>query len=570
MTTLADRGRNVRSWLGLVAAAVLSVILMGFSSTSERMPPPIAPPARYVQVIAHPDDDIIFMNPDLVAGIRSGQSTTGIYLTAGETDKPDAAAYAARRQAGTRAAYARMAGVANDWRAERLDVDPRHAVELYTLHQRPQVQLVFVDLPENNDPLAVGGRGSFVRLWKDDRDELRVGTLLPAGGVLERQYFYTHSDVVQLLVRLFERFRPTVVRAQDPNPDKRLLKDNVLFHDHPDHVAAARFTDAASLLYQGPRFIHENYRDYNVAEVPPNLSAADRQDKIDIFGAYVPHDSDVSLGYPYNGWLPAMYQRYPRGSTWASDGRAYLVLNGQLYACRPGEAWTALPWADGPLNQAVSAAGGWVVAKRAGDNQILALVDGTWRSLGNPNDYVAGDRAQIGSPVTNGKAVYVKNGRGGLSVWRSGRGWTDIGGTDIQDGVALAGDDVYASTRDKVLRWHADRLDAGFASLRPAGPPSAAVVSGGITVAYRTDTGQIALGDKVLPGFSGPGNPTVTTAGTVFARTSAGGLAVNTGTGWRDLGGQILDQPAPMGTDVVALSPDGQVRTFQGQSPPRP
>lgn len=543
---------------------VLAVILMGFSSTSERMPPAIAGPARYVQVIAHPDDDIIFMNPDLVAGIRAGDPTTGIYLTAGETDKPDAAAYAARRQSGTRAAYARMAGVANDWRAERLDVDPRHSVELYTLHQRPQVQVVFVNLPENNDPVAVGGRRSFVRLWKDDRDELRVGTLMPTGGVLTRQYFYTHSDVVQLLVKLFERFGPTVVRAQDPNPDKRLRKDDIPYHDHPDHVAAALFTDAASRLYQGPRFIHENYRDYNLAEVPPNLSTADRKDKIDIFGAYVPHDSDVSLGYPYDVWLPAMYQRYPRGSTWAMDGRAYVVMNGQLYACRPGEAWAPMPWADGPLNQAVSAAGGWVVAKRATDNQILALIDGSWQSLGNPHDHFAGDRTQIGSPVTNGKAVYVKNGRGGLSVWRPSRGWTDLGGTDLQDGLALAGDDVYASTRDKVLHWHADKLDPGFTSLRPAGPPSAALTPGGIAVVYRTDTGEIALGDKVLSGFSGPGNPTVTTSGAVFVRTSAGGIAVTSRAGRRDLGGQMLDQPAAMGADVVVLSPDGQVHIFRG------
>jgi hypothetical protein len=48
----------------------------------------------------------------------------------------------------------------------------------------------------------------------------------------------------------------------------------------------------------------------------------------------------------------------------------------------------------------------------------------------------------------------------------------------------------------------------------------------------------------------------------VFARTSAGGLAVNSGQGWRDLGGQVLDDPAPLGPDVVALGPDGQVHRF--------
>jgi LmbE family N-acetylglucosaminyl deacetylase len=558
---LSARGQRVRDRAGFVTAATLAAVLVACSSTREPAPLPSASAVRYVQVIAHPDDDIIFMNPDLVSGIRAGRPTTGIYLTAGETDKADADAYAAGRQAGTRAAYARMAGAADDWLAERLEVGPRHAVELYTLKQRPQVQVVFVNLPENNDPRATGGREGFVRLWNDDRDELRLQTLTPAGGVLQQRYSYSHSDVIQVLVKLFERFRPTVVRAQDPSPDARFLKDNIRFHDHPDHVVAARFADAATRLYQGPRFVSENYRDYNVAEVPPNLSAADKADKVNIFGAYVPHDSDVSLGYPYDGWLQRMYQRYPRGSSWAADGRAYAVLNGQLFGCVPGDAWAALPWADGPLTQAVSAAGGWVVAKRASDNKILALINGSWQSLGNPNDRLAGDPAQVGSPVTNGTAVYVKNGRGRLSVWRPGREWTDIGGTDIQEGLAVAGDDVYASTRDKVLRWHADRLDPAFPSLKPAGPPSASMSANGPVVAYRTDAGEVALGTRVLAGLAGSGNPTVAGA-LVFARTSAGGLAVYNGSGWHELGGQVLDQPAPMGDGVVALGPDGQVHIF--------
>jgi hypothetical protein len=69
----------------------------------------------------------------------------------------------------------------------------------------------------------------------------------------------------------------------------------------------------------------------------------------------------------------------------------------------------------------------------------------------------------------------------------------------------------------------------------------------------------------VLAGLTGSGNPAVVVSGakvSVFARTSAGGLAVNSGRGWRDLGGQVLDDPAPLGPDVVALGPDGQVHRF--------
>lgn len=539
----------LRDRFALVIALVLGAIAAA-CSTQAVTSGPGGPVARFVQVIAHADDDIIFMNPDLATGIRAGQPTAGIYLTAGETDKPDAEAYAARRQAGTRAAYARMAGVPDSWSAERLDVDSRHSVELYTLRAKPDIQVVFVNLPESNDPRAVGGKDALVRLWRDDRDALRIGTLVPTGGAVQQPYFYTRNDVVQLLVKLFERFRPTVVRAQDPYPDRRLLKDSPRFHDHPDHVMAARFTDAAAQLYRGPKFVLENYRDYNVAEVPANLSPGDQRDKTDIFSAYVPHDSEVGLVPPLTNWLPRQYQRYPRGSTWAGDGRAYAVFNGQLY--RWNGAWEALPWADGPLATAVSAAGDWVVGRRG--NEIMLLSNGSWQSLGNPGP---GD---IGSPVTNGNAVYVKNGRGRLSVWRGK--WTDLGGTDIQDGLAIAGDDVYVSTRDRVLHWNRDRLDPASPALRPAGPPAAA----GAAVAYRTDSGEIAViingVPKLLPGLPGSGNPAVTASGAVFARTSAGGLAVNSGPGWHDLGGQVLDQPAPMGSGVVALCPDGQVRSF--------
>src|SRR6185295_14435739 len=130
------------------------------------------------------------------------------------TDKPDPEAYTARRQAGTRAAYAQMAGVPDEWTAQRLDVDAHHAVEQYTLRARPAIQVVFVNLPENNDPRAVGGKEALVRLWNDSRDQLRIGTLVPLNGAVTQRYFYTHNVLVALLVNLFTHYQPTLVRSQ--------------------------------------------------------------------------------------------------------------------------------------------------------------------------------------------------------------------------------------------------------------------------------------------------------------------------------------------------------------------
>jgi LmbE family N-acetylglucosaminyl deacetylase len=566
---LPVRGESVRNSAWVVIAVTLVIVLLAYASTPDRTPPVAATTVRFVQVVAHADDDVIFMNPDLASGIRAGHPTAGIYLTAGETDKADAEAYAARRQAGTRAAYARMAGVADEWHAERLDVNPKHAVELYTLRAKPHVQVVFVNLPESNDPRAAGGREALVRLWRDSRDTLRVNTLVPVGGAVQQSYVYTHNDVVQLLVGLFNRFEPTVVRAQDPNPDNRYFRASPRFHDHPDHVMTARFTAAAAALYTGPRFVFENYRDYNVADAPVNLTPADQRDKADIFGAYVPHDSETSLGPPYDTWLPRMYQRYPRGSSWFADGKAYVVFSGRLFTGKPDGTWDPLPWADGPLLPAVSAANGWIAGKRANDNEIVAFIDGSWRSLTVRGISTLGDLAQVGSPVTDGVSVYVKNARGGVSVWRPGRDWTEIGGTDLQDGLVVAGEYVFASTRDKVMRWVDDKLDPGFALPRAAGPPAVTMLPSGPAVTYRTDSGEIALssgnGIQILGGLSGSGNPAIGAAGSrvfVFARTSAGGLAANSGSGWTDLGGQILDQPAATGAGAVAVGPDGRLHTY--------
>ncbi|MFD0346121.1 PIG-L family deacetylase [Kitasatospora aburaviensis] len=67
--------------------------------------------ASVVQIVAHQDDDLLFMNPDLLNSIRSGTKTTTIYVTAGESNRKPAEPYARNRQVGVQLAYAAMAGV---------------------------------------------------------------------------------------------------------------------------------------------------------------------------------------------------------------------------------------------------------------------------------------------------------------------------------------------------------------------------------------------------------------------------------------------------------------------------
>jgi LmbE family N-acetylglucosaminyl deacetylase len=592
---------------------VLALAMAGVFACSS--PPAIVPPAQpaqvqarptVMQVVAHEDDDLLFMNPDLMSSIHSGTPIVTVFLTAGESDVPDAAGYAASRQAGSRAAYAHLAGVVDEWRSESLAVGAGR-VELYTLTARPDLRLIFVNLPDNNDPRADGGKKALTRLWRDGGDRLRIQTLVPAGGVVREPVGYRRGDVVALLVGLFQRYRPTVVRTQDAQPDQRYTAAWLPFHDHPDHVMAARFTGEAVRAYRAgganPRLVQTNYRDYNVEEAPVNLSAADQQAKIDLFGVYARHDPQVFAGGSYDAWPRRMYHRWPLGTGWAaldSGGRAqvFLVQAGELLTWwQTPDGWAgpaSLGDAGGMLAASVSVVRGGdgrlrVFARRLDEDQIVTITQSspgdprgwpaTWESLGNPNlnDGPAA-QTEFGPPVAVAAGdrivVFVRTAAGGVSsrtstgdTWQPG--WAKLGGTDVQDGLAAVSDpagkiDLYAVTRDRVLRWSQAQpsdqlvLNDGFPGGVPAGPP---VVAGSRVFYKQAGTAEVTS----VPGATGAGGLAALADGPdvlLWARNPAGAVIMATAGrgGWTDLGGAgIVDTPVALrdGSGGILLLGEG-------------
>jgi hypothetical protein len=107
-------------------------------------------------IVAHPDDDLLFINPDLDAGIQAGIPTTVLYVSAGDALlPPDEAAVRVRdRQRGIQDAY-RVSGVVGDlpaqdeWDGEVIEAAGRQ-VEEFTLRDRPHLRLAFVGLPDGH------------------------------------------------------------------------------------------------------------------------------------------------------------------------------------------------------------------------------------------------------------------------------------------------------------------------------------------------------------------------------------------------------------------------------------
>lgn len=558
---------------------VLALVLAGvFACTSAPAIVPPAPPAPVsprpvvMQVVAHEDDDILFMNPDLQASIHMGAPVVTVFLTAGESDVADAPGYAASRQAGSRAAYARMAGVADQWRAEALPTGAGQ-VELYTLTARPELQLIFANLPDNNDPKAEGGKRALTRLWRDTGERVRIQTLVPAGGAVHESYSYHRLDVVDLLLTLFKRFRPTLVRAQDAQPDMRYTQHWLPYHDHPDHVMAARFTGEAVRAYRSgganPRLVQSDYRDYNVEEAPVNLTEAEQREKLDLFAVYAQHDSQVFAGGSYDAWPRRMYHRWPLGTGWAaldSNGRvqAFLVQAGELLTWwQTADGWAgpvSLGDAGGMLAASVSVVRGAdgrlrVFARRLDETQIVTITQTAagdprswpagWESLGSPNqDESLSLQTELGAPVSaltpDGVVVFVRNAAGGVSA-HGKNGWTKLGGSDVQDGLAACavggGVKLFAPTREHILSWDWPRPEPAVIDAK--GPR--------LVVACRADDPQVFV---KRPGVATPENALVVSADprvSTIAQTGRDGEVDLAGTGildtpvaLRDAGGRIV------------------------------
>ncbi|MEV0682001.1 PIG-L family deacetylase [Actinosynnema sp. NPDC050436] len=569
---------------------------------------PTAPPAAsgevaHLQVIAHHDDDLLFMNPDVRDSVRSGHRLMTVFLTAGEAEEPDANGYSAARQAGARAAYARMAGVPDEWDGSTLALAGGRTGERYSLRSRPHVALVFINLPEDADPRADGGRGALSRMWQDRGGWVAVDTLVPTGGQVSEPSRYTGNGLIKVLAKLMEGFRPTVLRVQDSDPDPD-YPFWLPLHDHPDHVMGARFAEAAARVYRRspdrPALSVIGYRDYNTDSAPANLSPEQQDDKVGTFGAYQKHDK-LAHGPVYDRWPRRMYYRWDRGTSWvgrARDGRlhAFAVRGRQVLGWRQdGDRWQR---ADpdrpgGPLAAGLAVGTGvgglTVCGRRLDDGDLTCHDEKGWVGLGSPDP---GD-ARVGVPAVaahrDGRLVaFVRDGRGGVSRAEqdaTGRWgpWQRLGGEGVRDGLsAVPGPDgvpeVYASTATSVLRW-AGSWDRSFPAVTPGGAPVAVEGGGGTTVVVPVaDTGEVLRTTRVAgtwstpvrgPGPGGPGGPAAVSAHgkvVVVGRTGDGSVTTDASGAWQAIGGTPLDYPtaavdASGRLTVLLIGPDGRLHT---------
>ncbi|SEO13025.1 GlcNAc-PI de-N-acetylase [Actinacidiphila rubida] len=217
-----------------------------------------------MQFLAHPDDDLYFMNPDTLHTLQSGVPLVSVYVTGGESTgvnhEPDGrhshvhdlAAYSSARHQGLRQAYATMLGLPHftPWHREVISLLPSSGgpyAEVDTLSNgRAHATLVFLQVSMHE---TGGWNASLPLMWDKPGITLRYVVAEGAPSPADQPAVWTHDSLVTALAGLLGHFRPTLIRTLDPDPDIQVHdathpknSDQPGFSDHRDHTATALFT----------------------------------------------------------------------------------------------------------------------------------------------------------------------------------------------------------------------------------------------------------------------------------------------------------------------------------------
>jgi hypothetical protein len=291
----------------------LGFACMAFATRAEACSALDSSPCVDLHVVAHQDDDLLFMNPDIQESITRGNRVATVFVTAGTNGD---LAYLAAREQGILNAYAYMVSPSHavlrrgdeadmlvHWRlhggrpiAISFGGSTRRAIQydfVSPIESGATVSVVFLRLPETN------GVADVRALWNGGATN--VPTVACTSGCPLGSSLASQSYTREVLIRVLAGIAAREHGARPGAPLRMSVLDSTSLHhvsedyglgwvEHEDHVAAANFATAAFVRYHAsagsaPRAL-QIYRGYNTGSEPTNLSAAEIQGKRSAFHRY--------------------------------------------------------------------------------------------------------------------------------------------------------------------------------------------------------------------------------------------------------------------------------------------
>lgn len=259
-----------------------------------------------MNIVAHQDDDLLFMNPSVIHDIRAGYCQRTIYLTAGDagSDSP----YWLSREKGSEAAYSSIIGASQIWIQRTIRLPEGQYITLDQPLRNKKISLIFMHLPDGNVKGDGFGSTYFQSLAKLNSKEIKLIT------TVDKQSSYSSSQLVNGLTSIMHTFLPTQIRTQSS-----LVGDK--YPDHSDHINTGRFASQARVLYDSQQFANQlqipitYFVGYPIHGFTSNITGQDLSEKINAFLAYSKYDGGVCHGLKqcqntdtYGSYLAREYQ----------------------------------------------------------------------------------------------------------------------------------------------------------------------------------------------------------------------------------------------------------------------
>jgi LmbE family N-acetylglucosaminyl deacetylase len=406
-----------------------------------------------MNILAHPDDDLFFMNPDTLNTLHSGVPVVSVYVTAGESTgvnhppkgprgphRHDLSGYSSARHQGLRQAYATMLGLPHftPWRREVIPLTGDKHIEVDSLaNGRMSARLVFLQVSMHEwSPAA-----SLPMMW--DRSAITLPYIVAKGAPspADRPAVWTHDDLVNALAEVMERYSPSHIRTLDPDPDIQVHdkqhptgSDQPGYSDHRDHTAAALFAWKAMDRWVArsgsangtvPAFTTTAYRGYYNQRWPYNLPPATVALKARFLFEY--------------GGNPAWHCGNPGGCGDYGQGQNEPLTNpkGWIRSTHPRYPGARQVVADAP--------GGRTAFEVLGTRAVRRAQAGPGR-WGPPRDLGGGPLAPVlscartkdGTTLVFALRFASLEGHGGrnardIVVWREDTGWQSLGNPEPDD-----------------------------------------------------------------------------------------------------------------------------------------
>ncbi|HEX8867095.1 MAG TPA: PIG-L family deacetylase [Lentzea sp.] len=263
--------------------ALLTTILLAATMTAAHA----TPGTTTLSFVAHQDDDLLFMNPDIASDIKAGYQVWVVYLTAGQINDGHDMDYANSRIEGVRAAYAEAAQKPNRWIYEPMWFNGHELATNRLDGTNLHLGFTFVKAASGggcdpNDPVS-DARGDLYRMLHDDSFVAQP---------IDGRAPYTRASFTGMLHDIIREVEPDYIRSLS-SIGHRLPPPNT---DHVDHVSSAILAADADTVDGNTWIRRDEYDGYVIESYPKNVFGDWAVRKTEIWDQYWPKDPALDAG----------------------------------------------------------------------------------------------------------------------------------------------------------------------------------------------------------------------------------------------------------------------------------